>query len=94
MLIAAIVAGHTLADGDVLRRAVQKRGGALPDEERRFFAGADARGVRPSISRRIFSRLVEAGPLTFNRSHAVSCALVSYCAAHLLTHGVLPPPRS
>jgi DNA polymerase III alpha subunit len=97
MLIAATVAGHSLADADVLRRALQKRGDRLAAEEARFLDGARARGVLPSVSRAIFSRLAQSAPRSFNRSHAVSCALISYWAAHLVTHAPRPthsPPAS
>jgi DNA polymerase III alpha subunit len=93
MRIAASVAGYSLGDADLFRRVLAKGHSAkIARERQRFLHGARGAGVSRTDAARIFSLLECAAPLTFNRSHAVACALIVYWASYLEAHhpGALP----
>jgi DNA polymerase III alpha subunit len=90
MQIAATVAGYGLDEADLLRRALGKgRPDAVAMHRDRFVVAAIRRGVPWVDAVRIFA-LQRAGPLVFNRGHAVACGLLLYWGAYL--RGVLSSP--
>jgi DNA polymerase III alpha subunit len=84
MQIGATVARYSLDDGDLLRRALARgEPEAVRRHRERFLRGAFAAGVNWTDAARLFARLERSAPLTFSRSHAVSCAAIVYWAAYL-----------
>ena len=78
MQIAQIMAGYSLGEADVLRRAMGKKIKAEMDAERpRFEQRAVQKGVKVRKAREVFSLLEKFANFGFNKSHAAAYALVS-----------------
>lgn len=84
MQIAQILAGYSLGEADLLRRAMGKKIKEEMDQQRiRFVQGAEARGVDPKKADEIFDLVNKFAGYGFNKSHAVAYALVAYHTAYL-----------
>lgn len=87
MRIAQVLAGYSLAEADVLRKAVGKKDQALIEREvANFAARAVANGVEERTANQIAEQVVTFGRYGFNRSHSVAYALLSYQTAWLKRH--------
>lgn len=87
MEIAQLLAGYTLGEADLLRRAMGKKIRAEMDKQRtRFVDGAVERGVSKAQADFIFDLLAKFADYGFNKSHAAAYALVAYHTAYLKTH--------
>ncbi|HUP20660.1 MAG TPA: DNA polymerase III subunit alpha [Gemmatimonadota bacterium] len=87
MQIAHRLAGFTLAEADVLRKAMGKKIQSLIDEQLdRFKSGALERGYpRPTVER-LVNDIATFGRYGFNKSHSAAYALLSYQTAWLKAH--------
>jgi DNA polymerase-3 subunit alpha len=84
MQIAQILAGYSLGEADLLRRAMGKKIAAEMDQQRaRFEEGAAARGVDRKQASFIFDLVAKFAGYGFNKSHAAAYALVAYQTAYL-----------
>ena len=84
MQMAQELAGYTLGNADLLRRAMGKKIKAEMDaQEESFVAGASARGVPEATSRRIFETIAKFAGYGFNKAHAAAYALIAYQTAWL-----------
>jgi len=84
MQIAQILAGYSLGEADLLRRAMGKKKKAEMDQQRaRFLAGAAERGVEPATATLLFDRMEKFAGYGFNKSHAMPYALIAYQTAWL-----------
>jgi DNA polymerase III subunit alpha len=84
MRMAQVLAGFSLAEADVLRKAVGKKDVELIRREvARFVERAVANGVEPRTASDIGEQVVTFGRYGFNRSHSVAYALLSYQTAWL-----------
>ncbi len=84
MKIAQILAGYSLGEADLLRRAMGKKKKAEMDQQRvRFLAGAAERGVAPEVATLLFERMEKFAGYGFNKSHAMPYALIAYQTAWL-----------
>ncbi|MDQ2930128.1 MAG: DNA polymerase III subunit alpha [Gemmatimonadota bacterium] len=87
MRIAQILAGISLAEADVLRKAVGKKDAALIEAElTKFSSKAIARGHKPAIIEEIAGQIKTFGRYGFNKSHSVAYSILSYHTAWLKTH--------
>jgi DNA polymerase-3 subunit alpha len=87
MRMAQVLAGFTLAEADVLRKAVGKKDDELLRKEvGKFVARAIAQGVDERTANEIADQVVTFGRYGFNRSHSVAYALLSYQTAWLKRH--------
>lgn len=87
MQIAQELAGYSLGEADLLRRAMGKKIRAEMDKQReRFVSGAVERGVSKPQSNFIFDLLAKFADYGFNKSHAAAYAVVSYQTAYLKAH--------
>ncbi|MFC4183344.1 DNA polymerase III subunit alpha [Saccharococcus thermophilus] len=87
MQIAANIAGFSLGKADLLRRAVAKKKKELLDEQRReFVQGCLQNGYEETFANELYDMIVRFANYGFNRSHAVSYALLSYQLAYLKAH--------
>lgn len=87
MQIAAKMAGFTLGEADLLRRAVSKKQKAVLDRERNHFVnGALSKGYNEKTADDIYDLIVRFANYGFNRSHAVAYSFISYQLAFLKTH--------
>ena len=87
MLAARQLAGYTLGQADILRKAMGKKDPAvMAREENRFVEGAAGAGLDRGVAQETFRQIAEFAGYGFNRSHAVGYALVAYVGAWLKRH--------
>jgi DNA polymerase-3 subunit alpha len=87
MRMAQVLAGFTLAEADVLRKAVGKKDEELLKKEvGKFVTKALEKGVDQRTADEIAEQVVTFGRYGFNRSHSVAYALLSYETAWLKRH--------
>lgn len=84
MKIAQELAGFTLGEADVLRKAVGKKIKSLLEEQReKFVSGCVKNGVDKKIAQQIFAFIEPFAGYGFNRSHAACYAIIAYQTAYL-----------
>lgn len=87
MQIAATIAGFSLGQADLLRRAVSKKKKAVLDKERgRFVKGSVANGFDEKTAHALYDLIVRFADYGFNRSHAVAYSFIAYQLAYLKVH--------
>ncbi|MDG5471055.1 DNA polymerase III subunit alpha [Jeotgalibacillus sp. ET6] len=87
MQIAAEMAGFSLGQADMLRRAVSKKKKEDLDREReRFVKGSTGRGYDEQTAQQIYDLIVQFANYGFNKSHAVAYSLIGYQLAYLKAH--------
>ncbi len=87
MQIAAAVSGFSLAEADLLRRAMGKKDPAVMAAQRdRFVSGGVARGVAKAKATELFNLIEKFAGYGFNKSHSAAYALVAYQTAYLKAH--------
>ncbi len=87
MQIAQVMAGYSLGDADLLRRAMGKKIRAEMEKQRAIFiAGSVKNGVAKEQADTIFDLLAKFADYGFNKSHAAAYALVSYHTAYMKAH--------
>ncbi len=83
MQMARDLAGFTMAEADVLRKAVGKKIAKLLKEQRKKFVdGCVGNGIAKSTAERIFEFIEPFARYGFNRAHAVCYALIAYQTAY------------
>ncbi|WP_223591014.1 DNA polymerase III subunit alpha [Neobacillus bataviensis] len=84
MQIASKMAGFSLGEADLLRRAVGKKQKEVLDKERHHFVqGALKKGYNLSLANDIYDLIVRFANYGFNRSHAVAYSMIAYQLAYL-----------
>lgn len=87
MQIAQILAGYTLGEADLLRRAMgKKKPEEMSKQRQKFTKGAVANGVNAATAKKIFDVMEKFAGYGFNKSHSVAYALISYQTAWLKAH--------
>jgi DNA polymerase III subunit alpha len=87
MRIAQVLAGISLAEADVLRKAVGKKDAALIQKELgKFKTKAVDRGHDPKIIEDLSAQIETFGRYGFNKSHSVAYSVVAYHTAYLKAH--------
>jgi DNA polymerase-3 subunit alpha len=87
MQIARDLAGFTLGEADVLRKAMGKKIPALIHEQRnKFVEGCVKNGIPKKIAEKVFDFIEPFAGYGFNRSHAACYALIGYQTAYLKAH--------
>src|SRR6202023_645061 len=87
MQIAQVMAGYSLGEADLLRRAMGKKIRSEMEKQRAgFVAGAVRNGVSKGQADTIFELLAKFADYGFNKSHAAAYALVSYHTAYMKSH--------
>ena len=89
------LAGYSLGQADVIRRAMSKKKHAVIDAERVAFIHGDparnipgcvANGVPENVAGSIYDEIVDFANYAFNKAHAVSYAFVTYRTAYMKCH--------
>ncbi len=84
MHIASELAGFSLSQADLLRRAMSKKIPEVMEQQRKnFVSGCIKNGVNFSIANKIFDQIVYFSGYGFNRSHSTAYALISFRTAYL-----------
>jgi DNA polymerase-3 subunit alpha len=87
MQIANVIAGYSLGEADLLRRAMGKKIASEMDQQReRFMQGAAERKFSADKAGHIFDLMAQFAGYGFNKSHSAAYALVAYQTAYLKTH--------
>jgi DNA polymerase-3 subunit alpha len=87
MQIASELAGFSLGEADLLRRAMGKKKKAVMEAQRKkFLDGAKQRSVDLSKAKRIFELMEQFAGYGFNKSHSTAYALLAYQTAYLKAH--------
>ncbi len=85
--IANKIAGMSLAEADILRRAMgKKQAEAMLEQKTKFVESAEKNGVKKKIAEKIFDDINKFANYGFNKSHAVAYSLVAYQTAYLKAH--------
>ncbi|MCF6094628.1 DNA polymerase III subunit alpha [Microaerobacter geothermalis] len=84
MQIASKMAGYSLGEADILRRAVGKKKREILDEQRnRFVTGSINKGYGKELANYVYDLILRFADYGFNRSHAAAYAVVAYQMAYL-----------
>ena len=92
MQIVRDLAGFTMGRSDLLRRAMSKKKLSVMEKERQNFVygnqeegiyGCLSKGISEEVANRIYDKMIDFANYAFNKSHAVSYALLSYQTAFL-----------
>lgn len=84
MQIASKLAGFSLGEADLLRRAVSKKNRDILDQERKHFVqGCLQNGYDETSAEKIYDLIVRFANYGFNRSHAVAYSMIGYQLAYL-----------
>lgn len=84
MQIAQLLAGYSLGEADLLRRAMGKKIRAEMEAQRDIFVNrAVENGVKKDQAKSIFDLIAKFAEYGFNKSHAAAYALVSYQTAYM-----------
>lgn len=87
MQIAHEIAGFTLAEADIMRRAMGKKIKSLMDElSIKFVEGAGNKDIPKKKAEDIFALIEKFAQYGFNKSHSTAYAYVAYQTAWLKTH--------
>ena len=87
MQIANRLAGFSLGEADILRRAMGKKNREeMAAQREKFLAGCSAHKVPAKKAERIFDLITEFAGYGFNKSHSCAYALLAYQTAWLKTH--------
>lgn len=87
MQIARDLAGFTMGEADVLRKAVGKKiPELLAKQKEKFIDGCVKNSIAEELAKKIFSFIEPFAGYGFNRSHAACYALIGYQTAYLKAH--------
>ncbi len=84
LFIVQALAGYSLGEADIFRKAMGKK---IPEvmkkEGRNFIAGAKKRGFSADVAAEVFALIEPFAGYAFNKAHSVSYALIAYQTAYL-----------
>src|SRR3712207_1604215 len=87
MQLAQKLAGYSLGEADLMRRAMGKKNREeMARHERKFIEGAIQRGLKKEKAEQIFSLMAQFADYGFNRSHSVAYAYLAFQTAYLKAH--------
>ena len=87
MQLASVMAGFTLGEADLLRRAMSKKKKATMEDMRtKFIAGATEHGYSAQVAHQVFKYIDRFANYGFNRSHAVAYSMMAFEMAYLKVH--------
>ncbi len=87
MQVAARMAGYSLGEADLLRRAMAKKKSELLEAEReRFVAGVERQGYTRELGSELFELIMRFANYGFNRAHGAAYGLLAYETAYLKAH--------
>jgi DNA polymerase III subunit alpha len=87
MQISNILAGYSLGDADILRRAMgKKKAEEMEKQKERFLEGAAKKNLNIKKADKIFDLMAQFAGYGFNKSHSAAYAYVAYITAYLKAH--------
>jgi DNA polymerase-3 subunit alpha len=87
MQLAQNLAGYSLGEADLMRRAMgKKKREEMALHEKKFVEGAVSRNIKREKAEAIFNLMAQFADYGFNRSHSVAYAYLAYQTAYLKAH--------
>ncbi len=87
MEICRKMAGYSLAQADIVRRAIsKKKTDVMQQEKQHFLEGAVRNQIPETIASQVFAQMEKFAEYAFNKSHAAAYARIVYQTAFLKTH--------
>ncbi len=87
MQIAVEVAGFSLGEADILRKAMgKKKPEVMAEQKEKFLDGAESRGVSRKKASALWEYIEPFAGYGFNKSHSVAYAMLAYKTAYLKAH--------
>jgi len=87
MQIAQELAGFSLSEADILRKAIGKKiKDLLMNQKEKFINGCVKNGINENIAQQIWYWIEPFASYSFNRSHAAAYAMIAYQTAYLKAH--------
>ncbi|MDB4184361.1 DNA polymerase III subunit alpha [Alphaproteobacteria bacterium] len=87
MKIAQVIAGYSLGEADLLRRAIGKKiKSELMSLKESFIKGASKKAINVKDSEKLFSLIEKFANYGFNKSHAAAYAVITFYTAYLKAH--------
>ncbi|MCX5692852.1 MAG: DNA polymerase III subunit alpha [Candidatus Omnitrophica bacterium] len=84
MMIVSSLAGFSLSQADILRRAIGKKTPEIMEQQKKaFIDGAVKNKIDKRIAEKIFSLIEHFAGYGFNKSHSAAYAMISYRTAYL-----------
>ena len=84
MQAANILAGYSMGEADILRKAMgKKKVDVMQQQREKFLAGAQKNNIAPETAGKIFDDIEKFAGYGFNKSHSAAYALISYDTAYL-----------
>jgi DNA polymerase-3 subunit alpha len=85
--IANVMAGYTLSEADILRRAIGKKKKYLLDENKKRFTDQSLeKGYTREVADKVWGFIEAFANYGFNKAHAASYAMIAYETAYLKAH--------
>jgi len=87
MQIASALAGYSLSEADILRRAMAKKDRAAMERQKpQFISRAQENGISPEVAGQVFDFMAKFAQYGFNKSHATAYGVLAYRTAYLKAH--------
>ncbi|MDH5405008.1 MAG: DNA polymerase III subunit alpha [Candidatus Aminicenantes bacterium] len=87
MQIASQLAGFTMGEADILRRAMgKKKREEMRAQKEKFLKGAKEKNIPVKTAQKIYDLMQHFAGYGFNKSHSTAYALLAYQTAYLKTH--------
>ena len=87
MQTASELAGFTMGEADLLRRAMgKKKSSEMRAQRKRFLTGAEKKGIEKKKAAELFDTLEKFAEYSFNKSHSAAYAMITYQTAYLKAH--------
>lgn len=84
MEIAHVMAGYSMGEADILRRAIGKKKVEMMEKERKkFIKRAVKKGYSQKVAENVFSLVEKFSGYGFNKAHAASYAMIAYQTAYM-----------
>lgn len=87
MQIVSLMAGYSLGEADVIRRAIgKKKMKILAENKLRFIEESGKNGYKKEVSEKVWGFIEAFANYGFNKAHAASYAMIAYQTAYLKTN--------
>ncbi len=87
MKIAQVLAGYSLGEADILRRAMgKKKPEEMEKQKAKFLIGTDKNRIDRKKAEEIFNLMANFAGYGFNKSHSVAYAVIAFQTAYLKAH--------
>lgn len=84
LFIAQALAGYSLGQADILRKAMGKKiAEVMRKEKQNFINGAKVKGLNEELAEQVFALIEPFAGYAFNKAHSVSYAMLAYRTAYL-----------